>query len=290
MTPAGMSAAAAPPGATRGASTLRVALVQLAVTDADAVDNLARAAALIRSAPAADLYLLPELFTTGYAHDAWTRVARETTPGAIALLQTLADERGAWVGGSMIAATDDGGLANRFHLAAPAAAGAAGGLVTYDKAHLFPPMGEPERLTGGTSRVRSCIGRGGAAADAALSICFDLRFPEQYRLDAVDGATLFVCVAEWPHPRSETLRLLARARAAENQAWLALCNRVGPAGDGTIFCGGSCVVAPDGRVVVDAGDAADVVVVAEVDVVEAKRAREAFAVLPLRVGGVDDIA
>lgn len=271
------------------AAPLRVALVQLAVTDCSPAGNLARAAALVRGAPAADLYLLPELFTTGYAHDAWAPAARASTPGAVALLQQLADERGAWVGGSMIAEADGGGLANRFHLAAPG--GPAGGvppLVTYDKAHLFPPMGEPERLTAGAGRVRTRVGRGAGAADAALSVCFDLRFPEQYRLDAVAGATLFACVAEWPHPRGETLRLFARARAAENQAWLALCNRVGPARDGTVFCGGSCVVAPDGTVVADAGEAVDAVVVADVDVGAAHRARAAFPVLPLRVAGVDD--
>ncbi|GJG89030.1 nitrilase [Gemmatimonadetes bacterium T265] len=264
---------------------LRVALVQLAVADGEPADNLARAAALIRGAPAADLYLLPELFTTGYAHDAWAQAARESTPGVAATLQQLADARGAWIGGSMIAEVAGGGLANRFHLFAPAgAAGAAP--VTYDKAHLFPPMGEPGRLTPGGARVRSCVGRG-VAADVALSICFDLRFPEQYRLDAVAGATLFACVAEWPHPRGDTLRLLARARAAENQAWLALCNRVGPARDGTVFCGGSCVIAPDGAVVADAGDGVDTVTVAEVDVGAAHRARAGFAVLGLRVPGVD---
>ncbi len=265
---------------------LRVALVQLAVQDGDVADNVSRAAALIRGAPAADLYLLPELFTTGYAHDAWVRAARETTRDVVATLQALADERGAWVGGSMIAETADGGLANRFHLAAPADVGDFG-VVTYDKAHLFPPMGEPERLTGGTERVRSCVGRGASAADASLSICFDLRFPEQYRLDALAGSTLFACVAEWPHPRGETLRLLARARAAENQAWLALCNRVGPASDGTRFCGGSCIIAPDGTVVADAGESVDSVTVAAIDVQLAHRARAGFAVLPLRVAGVD---
>ncbi len=264
-------------------TVLRVALVQLAVRDGAPAENAARAAALVRAAPAADLYLLPELFTTGYAHGSWPAAARDDTPAAAVALQALADERGAWVGGSMIAGAAGGGLANRFHLAVPN-----GAPVLYDKAHLFPPMGEPGRLAAGASRVRTRVGRGAAAADAALSICFDLRFPEQYRLDALGGAELFACVAEWPHPRGETLRLLARARAAENQAWLALCNRAGPAADGTVFCGGSCVVAPDGTVVADAGEAEDAVVVAEIDVGEARRARAAFPVLPLRVAGVDD--
>ncbi len=275
-----------PPLASAPAAPLRVALVQLAVTDGDPAANVARAVALVDAAPAADLYLLPELFTTGYAHASWPAAARGAAPRALEALRALAARRGAWVGGSFVAeapAADAGpGVANRFHLVAPD-----GALVTYDKAHLFPPMGEPERLAAGDRRVQACVGRGPGAAQTALSICFDLRFPEQYRLDALDGATLFACVAEWPHPRGETLRLLARARAAENQAWLALCNRAGPAADGTVFAGGSCVVAPDGQVVADAGEAPDAVVVADVDPQAALRARAGFAVLPLRRAGVD---
>jgi predicted amidohydrolase len=270
-------------------AALRVALVQMTVTDGDPAANLARADALVRAAPTADLYLLPELFTTGYAHDAWPGAARDATPRALEALQALADARDAWVAGSMIAATAQGGLANRLHLVAPRGPAPSAALVTYDKAHLFPPLGEPERLTAGAARVRARVGRGDAAAVAALSICFDLRFPEHYRRDAADGATLFVCVSEWPHPRADTLRLLARARAAENQAWVALCNRVGPSGasDGSVYAGGSCVVAPDGTVVADAGEGHDVVVIAEVDAGAALRLRASFPVIPLRVAAVD---
>ena len=268
--------------AASAATVLRVALVQLAVVDGDPAANLARAVALVDAAPAADLYLLPELFTTGYAHDVWAAAARGATPGAVDALARLAERRGAWVGGSMIAATEGGGLANRMYLLGPE-----GGRTAYDKAHLFPPMGEPERLTAGGRRAQACVGRGTAAARTSLSVCFDLRFPEQYRRDAADGATLFACVAEWPHARGDVLRLLARARAVENQAWLALCNRAGPAADGTVFAGGSCVISPDGVVVVDAGETPDAVVVAEVDVAASLRARAAFPVLPLRRPGVD---
>lgn len=272
-----------------GSGALRVALVQMTVTDGDPAANLARAETLVRGAPDADVYLLPELFTTGYAHDTWPGAARDATPRAIEALQALADARGAWVGGSMIALTADGGLVNRLHLVAPRGPAPSTRMVTYDKAHLFPPLGEPERLVAGTTRVQAKVGHGDAAVDAALSICFDLRFPEQYRRDAAEGATAFLCVSEWPHPRGETLRLLVRARAAENQAWLALCNRVGPSGasDGSVYAGGSCVVAPDGSVVADAGEAHDVVVVAAIDPAVALRARGGFAVLPLRVAGVD---
>jgi predicted amidohydrolase len=276
----------APASESTSATTLRVALVQMTVTDGAPDENVARAVALVTAAPAADVYLLPELFTTGYAHDTWAAAARGAAR-TLDAMQQLADARQAWIAGSFVARTTDGGLANRLHLLAPRGAAPSAALVTYDKAHLFPPMGEPERLVAGTTRVRTPVGRGEAAAVAALSICFDLRFPEQYRRDAADGATLFLCVAEWPHPRGDTLRLLARARAAENQAWLALCNRVGPAADGSVFAGGSCVISPDGTVVVDACEAVDAVVVADVDAGLARRARETFPVLPLRVAGVD---
>jgi predicted amidohydrolase len=264
-------------------TTLRVALVQLAVADGEPERNVARAEALVSAAPAADLYLLPELWTTGYAHASWRDVARRHTPTAVEAMQALADARGAWVGGSVVSETADGGIANRLWLAQPGGRAA----VTYDKAHLFAPMDEPAHLTGGTRRVRACIGEGARAIDSALSICFDLRFPEQYRRDAVDGAQLFVVASEWPHPRGAALRLFARARAAENQAYLALSNRVGPAADGTKFCGGSCLVAPNGDVLVDAGDAEETVVVGEVDRRVVERYRAEFPVVGLRVEGVD---
>lgn len=278
-----MSDAVAGERSHRGRRPLRVGVVQLAVADGDTDANVARAAALVRGAPAADLYVLPELFTTGYALDAWERAARDDTPRALAALQALADERGAWIAGSTIAQRDDGALVNRLHVLAP---GARAAVATYDKAHLFAPMGEPERLGAGDRRVRVSVGPADARAEAALSICFDLRFPEHYRRDAADGAPLFLVVSEWPHPRSETLRLLARARAAENQAWLILANRTGPARDGTAFCGRSCVVAPTGEVVAEAAEE-ETVLVADVDVEAAERLRAAFPVLPLRLAGID---
>jgi predicted amidohydrolase len=263
-------------------TALRVALIQLAVEDGQSARNVARAESLVAQAPQADLYLLPELWTTGYAHDTWRDVARHETPSAVGAMRALAAARHAWIGGSLITERDDGALVNRFWLVGPDE----GTAVCYDKAHLFAPMAEPAHLAAGDRRVRTCVGHGAAAADTALSICFDLRFPEQYRRDAADGAQLFAVVSEWPDPRGEALRLFARARAAENQAFLALCNRVGPAADGSNFCGGSAVFAPDGSVLVDAGRE-EGVVVGEVDRAVVDRYRREFPVVGLRVEGVD---
>jgi predicted amidohydrolase len=263
-------------------STLRIALVQLAVEDGAPERNVARAEALIAAAPDADVYLLPELWTTGYAHATWPDTARAHTPRAVDAMRALATSRGAAVGGSLVSTNDDGTLVNRFWLVSPDAANP----ICYDKAHLFAPMAEPEHLVPGRSRVRTTLGTGPSAIDAALSICFDLRYPEHYRRDAVDGAQLFAVVSEWPHPRGEALRLFVRARAAENQAYLALCNRTGPAADGTRFCGGSCIVAPNGHVLVEAGED-ECVIVGEVDASVVDRYRREFPVLPSRAAGID---
>lgn len=257
---------------------LRVALVQVEVEDGRRKDNLERGVALVRDAAFADLFLLPELWTTGYAHDCWEQVADDFTPGAVDILGDLATEKGSWIGGSMISRNRHGRLVNRFWLVPPDG----GPLVHYDKGHLFGPMGEEERLQAGDRRVRVGIG----PWTGALSLCYDLRFPEMYRLDAVSGAELYLVPAEWPAERKDTLDLLSRARAAENQAYLALCNRTGRADDGTVFGGGSMVVDPEGSVLGRAGSEEDLVAF-DIDLSRVRRARRSIPVLDRRRGGLD---
>ena len=256
---------------------LRTALLQLEVRDGDPAANLARATDLLAAAAPADLYLLPELWTTGYVHARWADLARESTPPVCQELTVLAREHKAWIGGSLISETPRG-LANRFWLFPPDGAAA----TTYDKVHLFAPMREPAHLTAGSARVIADV----SGWRAGLSVCYDLRFPEMYRLDAVGGATLFLVVAEWPAARAATMRLLAQARAVENQAFLALCNRVGVGSDGTRFGGGSLIVAPDGTVLAE-GNATEGITSAVLEPDHVNAVRASLQVLAGRVHGVD---
>lgn len=268
--------------------SLRVALVQLAVEDGRPGVNLERATAMMRAAPPADLFVLPELWTTGYAHESWARIADDETPAVLEAIAALSSELDAYIAGSMIARNARGGLVNRLWVVAPETEPArlgsphAGGTTHYDKGHLFAPMGEDRFLVSGGERVATTI-RGWTTA---LSICFDLRFPEMYRADALDGAELFLVASEWPSVRAGTQRLLARARAIENQAFLTLCNRVGTAADGTRFGGGSIVVAPDGAVIADAGGE-EVVVHATIDVATLESVRSPVPLIRLRREGLD---
>jgi omega-amidase len=257
---------------------MRLAVVQMTVSDGGPPVNLERAQRLIRGAPGASLYLLPELWTTGYDHASWAASAMAETPRVVAAMSQLAAEIGAWIGGSMISA-GDGGLANRFWLLGPA-----GECVVYDKAHLFPPLDEPRRLVAGKERVRTSI----AGWTAALSLCYDLRFPEMYRHDATAGAELFLVAAEWPSARAPALRILAQARALENHAYLALANRVGVAADGLDFGGGSAIIDPSGTVIADAGPGIDRVIVADLCPEIVALARQALPILSSRVAAVDN--
>jgi predicted amidohydrolase len=231
-------------------SDFRIALVQMEIADGEPARNLDVAERLVDAHPGADLYLLPELWTSGYAHRAWPTIAGHDTPDTVDALQRMAHDRHTLIGGTLVSLNEDGRLVNRFWLV-----GKDGVLARYDKAHLFQPMDEPRHLVPGATRERLRIG----PWTAALSICYDLRFPEMYRRDAVDGADLFLVAAEWPVERADAMHALAVARAIENQAYLALTNRVGVAADGTRFAGGSLLVGPDGAVEVSAGAQAGVV-------------------------------
>lgn len=248
----------------------RVGLVQMNIEDGSPEKNLARALDMLASAPPADLYLLPELWTTGYAQAVWDDAADHHTPVAVERLASEAVVREAWIGGSLVSRRSDGKLTNRFWLQAPDGNVAA----TYDKVHLFALMGEPRRMAEGDRRVR--VGMG--AWIASLSLCYDLRFPEMYRRDAIDGAELFLVVSEWPAERRGVLELLARARAAENQACLALCNRTGTAADGTVFGGGSILADPAGDIVCRGGEGEEVVL-GTLELNPVRAARRAIPVL-----------
>jgi predicted amidohydrolase len=257
---------------------MRTAVVQMIVADGNPTANFAHAENLIRQNPGASLYLLPELWTTGYDHSSWKDTAVNVTPKMCADLQELSQTLRAWIGGSMISTTDNGGLANRFRLFSPSGDAP----VHYDKVHLFSPMKEDEYLSHGETTVVKRMDE----FNAALSICFDLRFPAMYRGSAIEGADLFLVASEWPHPRYETLRLLARARAVENQAFLLLSNRLGLAADGTDFCGGSMIVAPDGQILADAENR-EQVIIADIDAGQSAKLRSALAVLSRGIDGID---
>ncbi len=86
-----------------------------------------------------------------------------------------------------------------------------------------------------------------------FEICYELRFPEVARKLALAGSDLLVTTAAFPNPRSEHWKILAKARAIENQIPHIACNRTGPAPDCSYF-GNSMIIDAWGEVKADAGE------------------------------------
>jgi predicted amidohydrolase len=118
----------------------------------------------------------------------------------------------------------------------------------YVKRHPFRSAGETDHYAPGTEYL---VLEWNGFRVAPL-ICYDLRFPESFRVCVCRGAELFVVIANWPAVRREHWRTLLAARAIENQAYVVGVNRTG--GDPAhAYAGDSLIVGPHGEVLADAG-------------------------------------
>jgi omega-amidase len=253
---------------------MRITALQIEIHDGAPEANLSAALNALATAPQSDIYLLPELFTTGYAFAVWDEAASQHTPVVVQKLQQAARERDAAVLAGTIARNDDGRLVNRLWFVTPHE------VRHYDKIHLIAAFREPELLVRGLHPL--LVNWKGTQTHA--SICFDLRFPELYRAAALDGAEVFLLISEWPAKRSDAFVALARARAIENQAWMVLCNRTGTAADGTVFDGRSQIIDPEGNVVAEAGSGVGFCS-AEINADQVREFRSAFPVLEMSQRG-----
>jgi len=258
---------------------LRVAAVQLNA-GADRTANLAAADRLTRAAAAdgARLIVLPEKWTA-MGSDEDLRAGAETLEGpAIEWARSSARELGVdLVAGSFLERVAGAAkLANTsVHV------GPDGELkATYRKLHMF------DVEVGGRSYRESdleepgeeiVLSRTAEGVELGLSICYDLRFPELYRILAVRGARVL------PLPAAFTLattrdhwEALLRARAIENQAFVVAANQVGAHPGGHRSGGRSMIVDPWGVVLAQAQDT-EGHIVAELDLA---RQREIRAQLP----------
>jgi len=150
----------------------------------------------------------------------------------------------------------------------------------YRKVHMF------DVEVGGRSYRESALEQPGEeivlsrtadGVDLGLSICYDLRFPELYRILAVRGARVIVVPAAFTLATTrDHWETLVRARAIENQSFVIAANQVGPHPAGQHSGGRSMVVDPWGLVLAQAPDG-EGHIVAELDL---DRQREIRASLP----------
>lgn len=114
-------------------------------------------------------------------------------------------------------------------------------ILDYVKMHPFTFGGEAEYFQGGTE-LQYCYYKG---HKISTGVCYDLRFPELFRMMEKD-VSLVVIPANWPETRSEHWKALTKARAIENQLYVAAVNCVGTM-NGLTYTGDSTLYDPDGR-------------------------------------------
>ncbi len=248
---------------------LTIALGQMDVPAGQPERNGERAWALAKQAreAGADLLLLPELWLHGYDLERAREWAAPIGEGGFARMSAMAREFGLYLGGSLLE-LHDGGVSNTAVLYGPDGAL----LGAYRKVHLFRLMQEPRYLVPGDRAVLCPTPWG----PVGLAICYDLRFPELCRAMALAGAVFFLVPAQWPVRRVEAWWLLARARAVENELFVAACNRVGTDGS-VVFPGRSAVIDPWGNALVEGGDGEELLV-ARADLREIRKARRYLTV------------
>jgi predicted amidohydrolase len=206
---------------------------------------------------AADVIVLPEMFTTGFSMNAAT-LAEPMHYRAHRWMKQVADRTGALVLGSFITRDRESAhFYNRLMWMEPG-----GEFKTYDKRHLFRMAEEEKTYTAGDSRL---VAEWKGWKICPL-ICYDLRFPVWSRNSwlPAEGRMAFdllVYVANWPKPRSIAWSTLLRARAIENLCYCAGVNRVGSDGKGIEYEGLSAAVDPKGVTLASADDREEVVTV-----------------------------
>jgi predicted amidohydrolase len=132
-----------------------------------------------------------------------------------------------------------------------------GVLVTkYTKIHPFSFTGEDRYFMPGNRVVLFSL----EGMAASLFICYDLRFPEIFRVVARDVQAIFV-IANWPSARSAHWETLLKARAIENQCFVIGVNRIGTDGYGLVYPGASHVFDPVGNDLCAGGDTEEFLIV-----------------------------
>ncbi len=214
------------------------------------------------------LVVFPELWSTAYDLENWRQHAVPLGDGMFARLSALAKEQSIAIASSILEVKDDRAY-NTFVLYD--ARGEQRGL--YRKVHLVPMLDEPKWLTAGDALTLVDMewGRTG------LGICYDLRFPEMWRTYALGGARLLLLPAEWPSRRAYHWQTLLRARAIENQVFIAACNRVGES-KGEVFAGQSVVIDPWGEALVEGDGETEALLTAEIDLAKVDDVRQRIPV------------
>ena len=242
--------------------------IDIAWEDREETHRRVRALIAKTDVEAGSLLVLPEMFDVGFTMRA--AIANDDSQQQThRFVSQLARENGCAVLAGFVRAESNGRLANVATMFDESGAE----IGRYAKTHPFSVAGEDQYYAAGDGpRIIEWKG-----VRIAPMICYDLRFPELFRLAMKQGAELFPVIANWPIARVEHWTTLVQARAIENLAYVVAVNRCG-ADPKLTYPGRSRIIDHRGEILADAGEGVGVIT-APIDVEKVRRWRADFPVL-----------
>ena len=214
---------------------MKVTLLQQDIIWKSVAENIHQAQLSILASPGSDLYVLPEMWATGFAVNP-DELNEDEANDCLEWMKDMSAQTNAAIAGSLAVRDNaDGSFRNRFYFVKPD-----GTIDYYDKHHLFSYGGENNNYKPGNNRVITEW----KGVRFLLLVCYDLRFPVWSRND--DDYDAIIYTASWPTSRIEVWRTLLKARALENQCYVLGVNRIGT-DPNCQYCGSTMFVDPYGR-------------------------------------------
>lgn len=243
----------------------KLALCQIAPKREDKAANLAKIEELAAKAKAAgaDLVVFPEMALTGYILSDQVYGLAEQVPGpSVAKVEEIAHKTGLHIifGMPELSEKAQATVFNTSVLVGPK-----GFIGKYRKMYLptHSVFEEKRYFRAGYEPAAFQTELGGIG----LTICYDVFFPEVFRMPRLKGAQIIVCISASPAVRRSYFEVLTAARALENTCYLAYVNLAGVE-DGLQFWGGSRLVGPTGDVLAKAKYDQEDFLVCEVDLAD----------------------
>ena len=240
---------------------MKTTIIQLDIEWGRPLENIRRVECLMAEAPGSDLYVLPEMWSTGFATEPDGIAESESSSVSLSWMRATARRLNCAISGSLAMAVSNHNscvpsvaseqsssaqlstlnsqfFVNRHYFID----GRSGSETYYDKHHLFTYGHEDRYYQPGSSHsiVEYCGFR------ILLLTCYDLRFPIWSRFSDALTYDAIIAVANWPESRQNAWQILTRARAMENQAYLIGCNRVGD-DQYSHYRGLSAIISPIGK-------------------------------------------
>jgi omega-amidase len=213
-----------------------------------------------------DVVILPEMFNTGFTMKA-DSFCEPPDGETFKWMSGVAIKGNFGICGSYIV-KEEGRIYNRWVFVSPEKK-----TWSYDKRHLFSMGGEDNQFSQGRSRLIFNF-RG---VRISPYVCYDLRFPVWSR--NTGDYDLMINSANWPEARINVWNILLKARAIENQCFVAGANLIGTDGEGIKYCGDSALIDPRGEIIAETARYKEGIITGEISITELADFRNRFPVL-----------